>query len=72
MAYADVDRPRADVPAAPRWSMAKSEANALTERYTAPPVPVIGIAGSKGAGAVFADFGEHRDPVAGFCGFRAV
>ena len=71
MAYIDVGQSRADVPAAPRWSMAKSEANALTECYSVPPVPVVEIAESNGVDVVFADFAEHRDSVAGFCDFRA-
>jgi Zn-dependent peptidase ImmA (M78 family) len=53
-----------------RWGAAKSAADSLTADFTAPPIPVMEIAESSGVEVIFADFGEHKESVAGFCDFE--
>jgi Zn-dependent peptidase ImmA (M78 family) len=55
----------------PRWSVCQARADALTQNYSSPPIPVIEIAENNGVDVVFADFGKHTDKVAGFCDFAA-
>jgi Zn-dependent peptidase ImmA (M78 family) len=51
------------------WRRAKSAADALTEDYTSPPIPVLEIAERNGVDVIFADFGRNAQVVAGFCDF---
>ncbi|WP_162236097.1 ImmA/IrrE family metallo-endopeptidase [Devosia sp. Leaf64] len=61
----------AEVPARPRYKLAQARADALTVRYSTPPIPVLEIAEQTGVNVVFSDFGKHSDTVAGFCDFEA-
>lgn len=61
----------AQIPSFARWDLARSEADRLTARYNAPPIPVLEIAESNGVDVVFASFGAHNQKVAGFCDFKA-
>lgn len=54
----------------PRWDLVKGKADKLSSLYSAPPVPVLEIAEQNGVDVVFADFGEHKDTVSGFCDFE--
>lgn len=62
---------RAIVPSRPRWSLARKEADRLTERYKTPPIPVVEVAELNGVDVVFANFGKEGERVAGFCDFGA-
>lgn len=53
----------------PRWRDVKAKADQLSDRYSAPPIPVLEIAERCGVDVVFADFGDATDKVAGFCDF---
>jgi len=53
----------------PRWNHVKSIANELSSDFTSPPIPVLEIAERNGVDVVFADFGQLKDEVAGFCAF---
>lgn len=55
----------------PRYDAVAARANELTRPYSTPPIPVLEIAEKTGVDVVFADMGQHRDKVAGFCDFRA-
>lgn len=57
------------VPATPRWSFAKAEADRLTAPFSAPPIPVHEIAEQSGVDVVFYDFGKFADAVSGLCDF---
>ncbi len=59
------------VPSVARWLIAKTQADKLTRKFSAPPIPVIEIAESNGVDVVFASFGEHNSTVAGLCDFKA-
>lgn len=61
----------AQIPSFARWDLARSEADRLTARYNAPPIPVLEIAESNGVDVVFANFGASNQKVAGFCDFKA-
>lgn len=56
-----------DVIDKPRWTMARQKADALTEPFSVPPIPVLEIAEGNGVDVVFAMFDEK---VAGFCDFE--
>lgn len=60
-----------EAPTRPRYVLAQTRANALTARYSTPPIPVLEIAEQAGVNVVFSDFGKHSDAVAGFCDFEA-
>ena len=53
----------------PRWNHVKSVADGLSSEFTSPPIPVLEIAERNGVDVVFADFGQLKDKVAGFCDF---
>ena len=55
---------------APRWALAKQEADRLTSHINVPPVPVLEIAEISGVDVVFIDFEDLREQVAGFCDFE--
>lgn len=57
------------VPSKPRWALAESRANDLTNGYDQPPIPVLEIAERSGVNVIFANFGENADTVSGFCDF---
>lgn len=57
------------MPNRPRYGLARGSADALTVPYSAPPIPVLEIAERSGVNVVFANFGKHKDIVAGFCDF---
>lgn len=56
--------------AEPRWDTAELTANELSAEFSSPPIPVLEIAERNGVDVVFADFGNLKDKVAGFCDFK--
>ena len=58
-------------PASARWSVARREAELLSERYDDPPIPALEIAEGSAVDVVFTDFNEFADEVSGFCDFEA-
>ena len=54
----------------PRWEEATRRADALSNIYAAPPIPIVEIAEENGVEVVLADFRENRDRVAGICDFE--
>src|SRR5262245_25369610 len=69
MSLYDVDHSISE-PRFPRYKMAAQKANALTDPYSTPPIPVLEIAERSGVDVLFADMGVHKDKVAGFCDFK--
>lgn len=55
---------------APRWDLARKEAERLAADYSSPPIPALEIAERNGVDVIFAKFGEASATVAGFCDFR--
>lgn len=55
----------------PRISLAIQEADKLSSRYAAPPIPVREIAEESGVDVIFSSFGAVGEKVAGFCDFQA-
>lgn len=55
----------------PNYRAAKASADALTQIYTAPSIPVIEIAEQNGVNVLFSDMGKYREEIAGFCDFEA-
>jgi len=54
------------------WSRrdnAEAKADTFTAHFNAPPIPVVEIVENNGVDVVFADFGEYRERIAGFCSF---
>lgn len=48
----------------------KKKADALSEPYSVPPIPVLEIAEQQGVDVIFADFNDAGSRVAGFCDFE--
>lgn len=58
------------IPPSARRKLAENKADKLTDIYTSPSIPVREIAEQSGVEVVVADFGEHKDKMAGFCDFQ--